>query len=71
MFNLSWFGVGACLGSIALAILTEKNISHAGFVLGAFVGVFITIAGFFTDEELETNRFATLKDDELLAYEEH
>ena len=63
------FGLGACIGGVATAIFVRMQEPTYGFGFGALVGCCITVAGALTDSELETNRFAQVKDYCLTQYE--
>ena len=63
------FGLGACIGGVATAFFVRIQEPTYGFGFGALVGCCITVAGALTDEELETNKFAQVKDYCLTQYE--
>ena len=50
-----FYGVGLICGSIIVAIVTEYYNPFLIFKIGAFVTFLIMIAGFYLNDELETN----------------
>lgn len=69
-FGILTFGLGTSIGSIVTYFLTEWEKPIWGYGFGAIVGVLITITALFTDPELETNEYATVKDAFLERYED-
>ena len=61
-FSSITMGVGTLMGSIWATIATAKERPLMGFGIGALVGVMITVAGALTDDALETNEYAQVKD---------
>lgn len=57
-FQTAFFGLGAFIGSIVGAFSIEYYSSYAAIGFGAFICLILTIAGFYTSDELETNEYA-------------
>ena len=64
------FGIGSLFGAIFGTVILNYEMPKVGFALASVVAILITIAGFLTSDELETNQYADIKDIELERYEE-
>lgn len=69
MFNILNFGVGTALGSIVAAICTEHNVPTWGFGVSASVSILLIASGFMLSDDVETNKYALVKDELQLKYE--
>lgn len=64
------FGIGSLFGAVFGTFILNQEMPKVGFAMASFVAILITIAGFLTSDELETNEYADIKDSELERYEE-
>lgn len=72
MFNSAILGTASITGSIVGIFLMKYQVPKLGFAFCAIIALIITVIGWFTDERLETNNYAQVKDDVLKKYlEEH
>ena len=61
--------MGTAIGSVISAVVTKKGVPEYGFGFAAIFQIFVLIAGMLLSDEVETNEFATVKDELLLEYE--
>lgn len=69
MFNTCFFGVGTLIGALVAAYATHIGKPQLAFGFASFVAVLITVFGYFTDPELESNEYANVKDLLYVNYE--
>ena len=67
-FRIIFFGLGAVMGGVASGIGTEYFTPYHLFFFNFIIAALITIAGCFTSKELETNKYATMKDPQEMAF---
>ena len=54
-----FFGIGSFVGSLVGAFVTENGIPLWGIAFNALVCLVISYFGYYTDDQLETNQYAS------------
>ena len=67
---MMFLGIGAIVGALTSGIMSALGKPIWGFGIVTIFALIVTIAGVCTGDELETNKFASVKDQCLIEWEE-